>query len=70
MHSITSRNNASISNFGGGYRWQNEYPWCIVEVKSKHFPTIFKKIGKNENFYAKSIFFYIVVNSKRITVNT
>ncbi|KAF0773781.1 Uncharacterized protein FWK35_00000057 [Aphis craccivora] len=39
MFVITSRNNASISNFGGGFRWQNEYPWCIIEVKSNHFPT-------------------------------
>ncbi|KAF0762199.1 Uncharacterized protein FWK35_00008316 [Aphis craccivora] len=43
VYSITSRNNASISNFGGGFRWQSEYPWC----KSKHFPTVFKKIEKN-----------------------
>ncbi|KAF0768783.1 Uncharacterized protein FWK35_00008596 [Aphis craccivora] len=41
--SITCRNNASISNFGGGFRWKNKYPWCIIEVKSKHFPTVLKK---------------------------
>ncbi|KAE9544675.1 hypothetical protein AGLY_000217 [Aphis glycines] len=29
---ITSRNNASISNFGGGFRWKSEYPWCIIET--------------------------------------
>ncbi|KAF0761925.1 Uncharacterized protein FWK35_00036562 [Aphis craccivora] len=23
VYSITSRNNASISNFGGGFRWQS-----------------------------------------------
>ncbi|KAE9533797.1 hypothetical protein AGLY_008876 [Aphis glycines] len=40
--------NASISNFGGGFRWKSEYPWCIIEVKSKHFPTVFKKIEKNK----------------------
>ncbi|KAE9539854.1 hypothetical protein AGLY_005106 [Aphis glycines] len=45
---ITSRNNASISNFGGGFRWKSEYPWCIIEVKSKHFQTVFKKIEKNK----------------------
>ncbi|KAE9533242.1 hypothetical protein AGLY_009283, partial [Aphis glycines] len=45
---ITSRNNASISNFGGGFRWKSEYPWCIIEVKSKHFPTVFKKIENNK----------------------
>ncbi|KAF0739494.1 Uncharacterized protein FWK35_00016288 [Aphis craccivora] len=31
---ITSRNNAPISNFGGGFRCKSEYPWCIIEVKS------------------------------------
>ncbi|KAF0770253.1 Uncharacterized protein FWK35_00007812, partial [Aphis craccivora] len=31
---ITSRNNAPISNFGGGFRCKSEYPWCIVEVKN------------------------------------
>ncbi|KAF0769185.1 Uncharacterized protein FWK35_00007315 [Aphis craccivora] len=35
VYSITIRNNASISNFGGGFRWQSEYPWCIIGVKSK-----------------------------------
>ncbi|KAF0759452.1 Uncharacterized protein FWK35_00012890 [Aphis craccivora] len=34
----------------GGIRW--EYPWCIIEVKSKHFLTVFKKTksdGKRES---------------------
>ncbi|KAF0739976.1 Uncharacterized protein FWK35_00018554, partial [Aphis craccivora] len=31
---ITSRNNASISNNGGGFRCKSEYPWCIIQVKS------------------------------------
>ncbi|KAF0727036.1 Uncharacterized protein FWK35_00034466 [Aphis craccivora] len=31
---ITSRNNAPISNFGGGFRYKSEYPWCIIKVKS------------------------------------
>ncbi|KAE9541270.1 hypothetical protein AGLY_004515 [Aphis glycines] len=30
---ITSRNNALISNFGGGFRWKSEYPWCIIEFE-------------------------------------
>ncbi|KAE9543611.1 hypothetical protein AGLY_002411 [Aphis glycines] len=30
---ITSRNNVSISNFGGGFRWKSKYPWCIIEFK-------------------------------------
>ncbi|KAF0757808.1 Uncharacterized protein FWK35_00022749 [Aphis craccivora] len=34
VYSITSQNNAPISNFGGGFRWKSEYPWCIIQVKS------------------------------------
>ncbi|KAF0749601.1 Uncharacterized protein FWK35_00019869, partial [Aphis craccivora] len=34
-YSITSRNNTSISNFGG-------------EVLSKHFPIVFNKIERNK----------------------
>ncbi|KAF0747744.1 Uncharacterized protein FWK35_00030032, partial [Aphis craccivora] len=45
---ITIRNNTPISNFGGGFRCKSEYPWYIIEVKSKHFPTVFKKIEKNK----------------------
>ncbi|KAF0764166.1 Uncharacterized protein FWK35_00014616 [Aphis craccivora] len=33
MFFITCRNNTSISNFSDGFRWQSEYPWCIIEVK-------------------------------------
>ncbi|KAF0756608.1 Uncharacterized protein FWK35_00030478 [Aphis craccivora] len=29
---ITSRNNAPISNYGGGFRCKSEYPWCIIET--------------------------------------
>ncbi|KAE9533274.1 hypothetical protein AGLY_009315 [Aphis glycines] len=47
---LTSRNNASISNFGGGFRWKSEYP----EVKSKHIPTVFKKIDKNKKSDGKT----------------
>ncbi|KAE9536967.1 hypothetical protein AGLY_006774 [Aphis glycines] len=32
INSITSRNNASISNFESGFRWKSEYPWCIIET--------------------------------------
>ncbi|KAF0759906.1 Uncharacterized protein FWK35_00009131 [Aphis craccivora] len=46
---ITSRNNASISNFGDGFRRKSEYPWCIIEVKSKYFPAVIKKIEENKN---------------------
>ncbi|KAF0690467.1 Uncharacterized protein FWK35_00030120 [Aphis craccivora] len=60
VYSITSRNNASTSNFGGGFRWQNEF----LKVKSKHSPAVFKKIEKNKKkkmtengyFYAKPVF--------------
>ncbi|KAF0766316.1 Uncharacterized protein FWK35_00005333 [Aphis craccivora] len=45
---ITRRNNAPISNSGGGFRCNSEYPWCIIEVKNKHFSTVFKKIEKNK----------------------
>ncbi|KAF0768842.1 Uncharacterized protein FWK35_00029003 [Aphis craccivora] len=48
VYSITSRNNAPISNFGGGFRCKSEYPGCIIEVKSKHFPTTFKKSRKTK----------------------
>ncbi|KAF0763214.1 Uncharacterized protein FWK35_00008694 [Aphis craccivora] len=30
VYRITNRNNAPISNFGGGFRWKSEYPWCII----------------------------------------
>ncbi|KAF0754485.1 Uncharacterized protein FWK35_00018519 [Aphis craccivora] len=46
VYSIISRNNAPISNFGGGFRCKSEYLWCMIEVKSKHFPTVFKKMEK------------------------
>ncbi|KAF0761596.1 Uncharacterized protein FWK35_00012508 [Aphis craccivora] len=48
VYSITSRNNAPISKLGDGFRCKSEYPWCIIEVKSKHFPTVIKKIEKNK----------------------
>ncbi|KAF0760294.1 Uncharacterized protein FWK35_00030494 [Aphis craccivora] len=49
MFSITYQNNASFSNFEGGlFRRQSEYPWYIIEVKSKNFPTVLK--NKSEKF--------------------
>ncbi|KAF0763583.1 Uncharacterized protein FWK35_00026345 [Aphis craccivora] len=53
VYSITSQNNFPISNFGGGFRCKNEYHWCIVEVKSEHFPTVFKEIEKNKKKLTK-----------------
>ncbi|KAF0764373.1 Uncharacterized protein FWK35_00017756 [Aphis craccivora] len=35
VYNITCQNNASISNFGYGYRWQSKYPLYIIEIKSK-----------------------------------
>ncbi|KAF0747769.1 Uncharacterized protein FWK35_00029335 [Aphis craccivora] len=32
VYTRTYRNNASISNFGGGFRWKIESCWCIAEV--------------------------------------
>ncbi|KAF0764159.1 Uncharacterized protein FWK35_00017706 [Aphis craccivora] len=45
---ITSRNNASISNFGGGFRCKSEYPWCIIQIKSSHFQQFSKKSRKTK----------------------
>ncbi|KAF0699402.1 Uncharacterized protein FWK35_00031598, partial [Aphis craccivora] len=33
VYTRTCRNNASISNYGGGFRWQNESSWCIGPLK-------------------------------------
>ncbi|KAF0766321.1 Uncharacterized protein FWK35_00011314 [Aphis craccivora] len=75
VNSITSRNNVPISNFGGGFRCKSEYPWCIIEVKSKHFPTVFKKMMEKREFLHKisfrpNRFLYIIVIPKLNTVNT
>ncbi|KAF0768677.1 Uncharacterized protein FWK35_00028840 [Aphis craccivora] len=61
-HSITSRNNAPISNFGGGFRCKSEYPWCIKKFlddqkfkfllnlsKTRIFANNFE-VGKSKNF--------------------
>ncbi|KAE9542404.1 hypothetical protein AGLY_003531, partial [Aphis glycines] len=73
MYNITFRNNASISNFGGGFQWQSKYPWCIIEIKS------FQKNRENKNkvtekrkFLLKisfqlNQFSYMVVTQKLIT---
>ncbi|KAF0754744.1 Uncharacterized protein FWK35_00019127 [Aphis craccivora] len=50
----TSQNNAPISNFGGGFRWKSEYPWYIIEVKNKHFPTFFKKSDRKTGIFTKN----------------
>ncbi|KAF0748565.1 Uncharacterized protein FWK35_00026036 [Aphis craccivora] len=46
VYNITCRNNASISDFGGGFQWQSEYPWYIMEVEiamNQKFVTRFSK---------------------------
>ncbi|KAF0771986.1 Uncharacterized protein FWK35_00000292 [Aphis craccivora] len=72
MYSITSRNNDSISNYGGGFRCKSEYPWWILEVKSKHFQkNREKQKKKTEKLVFDQIdFFFMVVIQKLITVNT
>ncbi|KAE9528814.1 hypothetical protein AGLY_012389 [Aphis glycines] len=60
---ITSRNNASISNFGGDFRWKSEYPWCIIEFSKKSRKTKKKNDEKTgiftqNQFSTESIFLY------------
>ncbi|KAF0755564.1 hypothetical protein FWK35_00015314, partial [Aphis craccivora] len=48
---------------------------CTIEVKSKHFPTVFKKNnGKTgiftQNQFSTKSFFYMVIFQKLIIVNT
>ncbi|KAF0763653.1 Uncharacterized protein FWK35_00011745 [Aphis craccivora] len=63
VYSITSRNNGQISNVGGGFRCISEYPWYIIEVKSKHFSNNRKKMTEKREFSRKTSFrfFYMVV---------
>ncbi|KAF0702214.1 Uncharacterized protein FWK35_00029914 [Aphis craccivora] len=59
---ITSRSNAPISNYGGGFRCKSEYPWCIIQFSKKSRKTK-KNDGKTgiftqNTFSTKSIFLY------------
>ncbi|KAF0771688.1 Uncharacterized protein FWK35_00007147 [Aphis craccivora] len=63
VYTRTYRNNASISNYGGVFRWKNESSWCIgrsfFEIPNsfqnyREKPQI--KLRKNWNFYAKPVF--------------
>ncbi|KAE9545782.1 hypothetical protein AGLY_001325 [Aphis glycines] len=61
---ITSRNNAPISNYGGGFRCKSEYPWCIIKFSKKSRKTNKKNDGKTaiftqNQFSTKSIFFMV-----------
>ncbi|KAF0750725.1 Uncharacterized protein FWK35_00027550, partial [Aphis craccivora] len=74
---ITSRNNAPISNFGGGFRWKSEYPWCITELKKKIEKNKKKKkmtekreFSRKTSFRPNQFFYNMVVTKKLITVNT
>ncbi|KAF0753509.1 Uncharacterized protein FWK35_00035208 [Aphis craccivora] len=71
---ITSRNNAPISNYGGGFRCKSEYPWCIIEFSKKLRKTKKKMTEKREllrktSFRPNRILFMVVIQ-KLITENT
>ncbi|KAF0748600.1 Uncharacterized protein FWK35_00030858 [Aphis craccivora] len=73
VYSITSQNNAPISNNGGGFRCKSEYPWCIIEDKIfKKIEKNKKKLRKNGNFYAKpvfALFAYVITRVARVTAS-
>ncbi|KAF0766124.1 Uncharacterized protein FWK35_00014013 [Aphis craccivora] len=43
-----------FQTLGGGFRCKSEYPWCIIEVKSKHFPTVFKKMTEKTGIFTQN----------------
>ncbi|KAF0761236.1 Uncharacterized protein FWK35_00012407 [Aphis craccivora] len=65
---VTSRNNAPISNYGGGFRCKSEYPWCTIEFSKKSRKTKIKMTGKREFLRKTSFrpnrFFFYGCNSK------
>ncbi|KAF0751287.1 Uncharacterized protein FWK35_00033282 [Aphis craccivora] len=65
---ITSRNNAPISNYGGGFRCKSEYPWCVIE-KNKKKMTEKREFLRKTSFRPNRIFFMVVIQ-KLITENT
>ncbi|KAF0749451.1 Uncharacterized protein FWK35_00037128, partial [Aphis craccivora] len=76
VYSTTSRNNIPISNFGGGFRYKSEYPWCIIEFSKKSRKTKKKKLKTEKREFLRKTsfrpnrFFFMVVIQKLITVNT
>ncbi|KAF0757673.1 Uncharacterized protein FWK35_00013689, partial [Aphis craccivora] len=52
---ITSRNNAPISNYKGGFQCKSEYPWCIIEFSKKSRKTK-KKMTEKREFLRKTSF--------------
>ncbi|KAF0764143.1 Uncharacterized protein FWK35_00011098, partial [Aphis craccivora] len=67
---ITSRNNAPISNFRDGFRWKSEYPWCIIEFKSKQFLKKNREKQKKKNDGKTGIFTQNQFSTKLIMVTT
>ncbi|KAF0729225.1 Uncharacterized protein FWK35_00025519, partial [Aphis craccivora] len=61
---ITKRNNDSISNFEGGFRWQNEYPWCIIEKNKKKKKSDGKTGIFTQNQFSTKLIFLYGCNSK------
>ncbi|KAF0712695.1 Uncharacterized protein FWK35_00023086 [Aphis craccivora] len=55
VYSITSRNNAPISNYGGGFRYKSEYPRCIIKFSKKLRKTK-KKMTEKREFLRKTSF--------------
>ncbi|KAF0721640.1 Uncharacterized protein FWK35_00019190 [Aphis craccivora] len=53
VYTRTCRNNASIFNFGGGFRYQNESSWCNGERREKPKK---KKIKEKREFLRKTSF--------------
>ncbi|KAF0773978.1 Uncharacterized protein FWK35_00000220 [Aphis craccivora] len=51
---IASRNNAPISNFGGGFQCKSEYPWYIIENKEKQIKK--KKNDGKRKFLSRTSF--------------
>ncbi|KAF0765267.1 Uncharacterized protein FWK35_00015814 [Aphis craccivora] len=80
VYSITSRNNAPISNYGGGFRCKSEYLW-LYRSKVNIFQQFSKKSRKTKKkkmtdereilrntSFRPNRFFYMVVIQKLITI--
>ncbi|KAE9527843.1 hypothetical protein AGLY_012667 [Aphis glycines] len=52
---ITSRNNAPISNYGGGFRCKSEYPWCIIQFK------FLRNLSKTRKFAILKIWYKVLL---------
>ncbi|KAE9542335.1 hypothetical protein AGLY_003462 [Aphis glycines] len=60
----TNRNNASISNFGDGFRRKSVYPWCIIKVKIQFFT---KSVKNAKNYKYLKISPVIKIDSLHTT---